>query len=412
MSQRQHIWALRWSIAFVAVFSFFFSLLFPIREYIWMFFMITSAIYLGGAGSVIVGGLYWKRGTAAGAWTAMIVGCLLAVSTITAQQVWPKIPEQVANWYGLTAGQQVQMEAETVKLDEWTGGDGDQEGQANEPAWVTHSQGFTLKMTRLLGRGAEAGQELPQQESKQLRDGTEILVGAKPATISEIVADPNSADSYVLRAKITEVLGDCYYRIAGANGGTAVAKIAPAFPINGTIMSFACALAGIISYVVVSLITGKGRATVDMDRLFHRGKYAVKEEEDYIKEKVKQEKPIGRLWRLIGVNSHEFSRVDKGLYIYTVAAGIFWTVSFVFLLLLGLAGKMRDAHWMGWWKVALTIQITIGFIGGTWISIGGLVDLRKMYRRLATAVRDEQDDGRILDSEEPAEDGDNTREST
>ena len=54
------------------------SLLFPLKDFIFMFFALTSAIYLGGAGAVIIGGLYWKRGTAEAAWTALILGTVMA----------------------------------------------------------------------------------------------------------------------------------------------------------------------------------------------------------------------------------------------------------------------------------------------------------------------------------------------
>ena len=37
-----------------------------------MFLALTGAIFVGGAGSAIIGGLYWKRGTTAAAWTAMV----------------------------------------------------------------------------------------------------------------------------------------------------------------------------------------------------------------------------------------------------------------------------------------------------------------------------------------------------
>ena len=90
LSPRQHIWALRLSILFVAVFAFFFSFFFHQTEHILLFFAITGAIYAGGSGSVIIGGLYWKKGTTAAAWGAMITGSLLSVGGIICQQYWPK----------------------------------------------------------------------------------------------------------------------------------------------------------------------------------------------------------------------------------------------------------------------------------------------------------------------------------
>ena len=91
LTPRQHINLLRWAIIGVALFGFFFSLLFRQTEYILMFFALTGAIFLGGAGSVIAGGLYWKKGTTAGAWAAMISGSGLAVGGIILQQCWKTI---------------------------------------------------------------------------------------------------------------------------------------------------------------------------------------------------------------------------------------------------------------------------------------------------------------------------------
>jgi SSS family solute:Na+ symporter len=84
-----HIRVLKLSILAVAVFSFFFSLLFQQSEYIFLFFAITGAIFAGGSGAVIIGGLYWKRGTTAAAWAAMTVGSVVAVGGIVLHQVRP-----------------------------------------------------------------------------------------------------------------------------------------------------------------------------------------------------------------------------------------------------------------------------------------------------------------------------------
>lgn len=95
LSPEEHIRWLRISISLVAVFAYVFSLFFRQNDYILMFFSITGAIYLGGAGSVIVGGLYWKRGTTAGAWAAMLTGALLGGGGLLLQQVWPSVVARV-----------------------------------------------------------------------------------------------------------------------------------------------------------------------------------------------------------------------------------------------------------------------------------------------------------------------------
>jgi Na+/proline symporter len=85
---QQQIRLLRLLIASVAVFAFFFSLFFGQVDYILMFFAITGAIWTGGAGVVIVGGLYWKRGSTLAAFAALLVGSGIATSGVIFQKIW------------------------------------------------------------------------------------------------------------------------------------------------------------------------------------------------------------------------------------------------------------------------------------------------------------------------------------
>ncbi|HEX7008928.1 MAG TPA: sodium:solute symporter family protein [Phycisphaeraceae bacterium] len=95
LTPRQHLFLLRISIVGIACFAFCFSLLFPLRDYLFMYFLATGTIYLGGSGAVIIGGLYWKHGTTAGAWAAMTTGWLVALCGIVGQVIWPGAFERV-----------------------------------------------------------------------------------------------------------------------------------------------------------------------------------------------------------------------------------------------------------------------------------------------------------------------------
>ncbi len=90
LGQEQGLKWLRWSTVVVAVFVYCFSILWKPTEYIWMYFAITGSIYTGGAGAVILGALYWKRGTTQAAWAAMIAGSSLSVLSIIALQIFSK----------------------------------------------------------------------------------------------------------------------------------------------------------------------------------------------------------------------------------------------------------------------------------------------------------------------------------
>jgi len=86
-TQAQHIRLLRRSSAFVAVFAFIFGALFTQTEYIIMWWQVTTAIYVGGAGAAIIGGLYWKKGTTAGAWAAVLTGSILSGGGILVSKI-------------------------------------------------------------------------------------------------------------------------------------------------------------------------------------------------------------------------------------------------------------------------------------------------------------------------------------
>jgi solute:Na+ symporter, SSS family len=87
LTQGQHIRFLRWSITGVAIFIFLFSLFFKQTDAISLFFGVTGAIFGGGAGAAIIGGLYWRRGTTAGAWAAMLAGALTPIGGMCIQQM-------------------------------------------------------------------------------------------------------------------------------------------------------------------------------------------------------------------------------------------------------------------------------------------------------------------------------------
>ncbi|MHB9139031.1 MAG: sodium:solute symporter family protein [Victivallaceae bacterium] len=88
---KQHLLLLRLSILGVAVFAFIFGAIFPQTEYVAIWFAVTQAVFTGGAGAAIIGGLYWKRGTAAGAWVGFLTGSVLSVGGIVTRIYFQRV---------------------------------------------------------------------------------------------------------------------------------------------------------------------------------------------------------------------------------------------------------------------------------------------------------------------------------
>lgn len=89
-SPKHHIRLLRLCITSVAVFAFIFGTFFVQTEYIVMWWQVTTAIYVGGAGAAIIGGLYWAKGTTAGAWAGVLTGSTLSGGGILAYKFFGK----------------------------------------------------------------------------------------------------------------------------------------------------------------------------------------------------------------------------------------------------------------------------------------------------------------------------------
>jgi SSS family solute:Na+ symporter len=88
--KKTHMTLIRLSILGVAVFSFFFSWFFPNPENILMYFAMVNNLWMGGSGAVIIGGLYWKKGTNKAAIASMALGLVMGLMGMFFSLVWPE----------------------------------------------------------------------------------------------------------------------------------------------------------------------------------------------------------------------------------------------------------------------------------------------------------------------------------
>lgn len=90
-SPKEHIRLIRLCMCGVALFFFFASAFLAQLDYINMYTVIMTAIWTGGAGPVIVFGLYTRWGTTTGAYCSLITGSGIAVMGTVLQRKWATV---------------------------------------------------------------------------------------------------------------------------------------------------------------------------------------------------------------------------------------------------------------------------------------------------------------------------------
>jgi SSS family solute:Na+ symporter len=92
LSIRRHLFLFRMAITGVALFAYVFGALVAPTDKLLLYWALTQGIFVGGAGVAIIGGLYWSRGTAAAAWSGMLVGSTLSFGGLILRQFVPAFP--------------------------------------------------------------------------------------------------------------------------------------------------------------------------------------------------------------------------------------------------------------------------------------------------------------------------------
>jgi SSS family solute:Na+ symporter len=176
-----------------------------------------------------------------------------------------------------------------------------------------------------------------------------------------------------------------------AGGGIVARQYLEGFPLNGMQISFGASLLAILTYVLVSLLTG--REDFNMDRVLHRGAYRRTEEAAATAATAKK---VGRWAKLIGFDEN-FSRGDKW-----IAGGIFgWSMTWFGVFLIGTAWNLiapwPDRGWAMFWRIqAIVLPVVLGVGTTIWFAIGVTRDMRMFFARLRHERVDERDDGTVV----------------
>lgn len=173
-----------------------------------------------------------------------------------------------------------------------------------------------------------------------------------------------------------------------AVGGIVLHQIDKEFFINGQVFWFIAMLCSSLSYVFISLL-GKKR-DFNMDKLLHRGKYAVKDETIIVTPEP------GKGFKMLGMGK-EFTHGDKIIYIASYVWTFCWLVVFIIGTIYNLTHEVKDAAWMRFWRIYILINLTVSIGVVVWFIFGGLRDLKAMFQRLKIMKRDQQDDGTVFE---------------
>ena len=291
-TSEQHLRALRLCSTSVCVFFFVVSLFFVQIDYINMFTTIMTGMWLGGAGPIMIFGLYSRFGTTTGAFCSLIFGSGLSIGGLIVQRSW------ASDLY----------------------------------PWL-HGQGWDVPFGRFL----------------------------------EAVSSP--FNPYI------------------------VWTMDPVkFPINSYELYFMSMIAGIVAYVVGSFATYK--QPYNLDRLLHRGVYDVEG----------QAKPAFR-WTpgnvakaLVGITP-EYTRGDKIIAWSVVSYAIVYKfgLCFVAVLIWNMISPWPTEWWSTYFFItSLCVTGVIGIISTFWFLIGGIIDMKRLFKDMAARVDNPLDNGQVV----------------
>ena len=223
------------------------------------------------------------------------------------------------------------------------------------------------------------------------------LVSGMVLSLGGILVQRNWADAiypWLDRMDLAAPVGDFLAAVSGPLNPWVVWEMDPVkFPVNSyeiyvMIMAFCFAL-----YIGVSFLTR--REPFNLDRMLHRGKYDVTGE---------HRQPAAGGWSFRGVFAKilgvtpEYTKGDRIIAwsVLLYSFGYTFLAAFVFVV----AYNFFSPWPMAWWGhyfliVSLVVPGIVAAISTVWFMVGGIVDLRRLFRDLKDRVANPLDDGRV-----------------
>jgi len=163
---------------------------------------------------------------------------------------------------------------------------------------------------------------------------------------------------------------------------------------TGQEMTFAAITISVTVYILVSLFGP--RTDFNMDKLLHRGKYAV------AGEKSVSFKDARTIMERLGF-SREFTGRDKWVAYITLSWPLIWTAIFIVGTIYNITHDVSWKSWLGFWKFYTYFTFAAFVIVMVWFAVGGFKDIRYMFNQLRTRKENTFDDGRVIDGHNAGE---------
>ena len=157
------------------------------------------------------------------------------------------------------------------------------------------------------------------------------------------------------------------------------------FPINAQILWFYTMVFSILSYIIASLVSGWNKS-FNMDRLLHRGKYAVEGDTPIMK----------RGLAVLKMGPH-FSLGDKIIFVGSTGYALLLSGGVFLGTIYMLNTEIPDSSWLLFWKIFSWALLFVSAIVAVWLGVGGIRELKVMFQLLRTVKRDASDDGSVAD---------------
>lgn len=290
LDPKTHMVLLRWCTVGVSLFFLVVALFFSQLDYINMFTTIMCAFWLGGAGPIMVFGLYTRFGNLTGAWCALIFGSGTSLLGLIFQRNW------ALHIYPFLA----------------------------EKGWVESLDNFL-----------------------------------------RTVSDP-------------------------FNPWIQWQMDAVKFPINSYEIFFISMMLAIGSYIIGSFLTYK---PYNLDRLLHRGAYS----DGHVVER--QKWTLRNVFAKLLSITPDYTRGDKiiawSVFIYSFIYQL--GLTFIVVVIWNAISPWPNEWWSHYYYIAyLLIPGIVGVISTVWFSVGGTIDIIRLFKDLAVRTVDTSDNGQVF----------------